>query len=143
MVDYQDGRGLMRLRTAIACHLSVSRGILCTADQVLITAGAQSAIDLAVRVLLDPGDKAIIENPSHLGIRGALKGAGAEIIPVPVDDEGLVVSEGPAFQVGARLAFVTPSNQFPLAVTMSLRRRLALLNWATRANAWISGGRLR
>ncbi|TWT15606.1 PLP-dependent aminotransferase family protein [Reyranella sp. CPCC 100927] len=137
ILDYRDGRGLKRLRVAIAGHLSVSRGVRCTADQVLITAGAQSAIDLAVRVLLDPGDAAVIENPSHLGIRGALKGAGATIVPAPVDREGLVLSGRHAPPTGTRLVFVTPSNQFPLAVTMSLPRRLALLDWAARANAWI------
>ncbi|HKU95141.1 MAG TPA: PLP-dependent aminotransferase family protein [Vineibacter sp.] len=137
ILDYRDGHGLKRLRAAIAAHLSVSRGVRCTADQVLITAGAQSAIDLAVRVLLDSGDTAVIENPSHLGIRGALKGAGATIIPVPVDSEGLVLSDRHALPTATRLVFVTPSNQFPLAVTMSLPRRLALLDWASRANAWI------
>ncbi len=136
-LDYQDGHGLHRLRAAIAAHISLSRGIRCTADQILITTGAQSAIDLAVRVLLDPGDKAIVEDPAHLGIRGALQGVGVRIIPVPVDSEGLVVKADGAFRRGARLAFVTPSNQFPLGVTMSLSRRLALLDWATRTGAWI------
>ena len=134
-LDYQDSGGLPRLRRAIAAHLALSRGLSCDPRQVLITAGAQAALDLTVRLLLDPGDRAIVEDPGHLGIRGALLGAGAEIQPLPVDDEGIVFD--PRAAAGARLACLTPSNQFPLAVTLSLGRRLALLQWAEASGAWI------
>jgi GntR family transcriptional regulator/MocR family aminotransferase len=136
MVDYQDPQGLKPLREAIAAHLSLSRGLRCTAAQVLVTAGAQSAIDLATRLLLDPGELAIVEDPSHLGFHGALKGAGVGIVGVGVDREGLRLDPA-STPAGARLACVTPSHQFPLAVTMSLPRRLALLEWARRRDAWI------
>jgi len=134
-LDYQDSRGLPRLRRAIAAHLALGRGIACTPEQVLVTAGAQSALDLAVRLLLDPGERAIVEDPGHLGIKGALRGAGAEIVPLPVDAEGLVFD--PRAAAGARLLCLTPSNQFPLAATLSLPRRLAILAWAEASGAWI------
>jgi GntR family transcriptional regulator/MocR family aminotransferase len=137
ILDYHGATGLERLRRAIAAHLSVSRGVRCSSDQILIVAGAQSAIDLSARVLLDPGDTALVEDPGHLGIYGALRGAGAKIVPVAVDREGLVISGRSHFGRKARVAFVTPSNQFPLAVTMSLPRRLALLDWAHSSGAWI------
>jgi GntR family transcriptional regulator/MocR family aminotransferase len=88
-------------------------------------------------VLLDEGDAAWIEDPAYLGARAALLGVGARLVPVPVDREGLDVAEGVARAPDARLAFVTPSHQFPLGVTMSLARRLALLEWAARAGAWV------
>jgi len=136
MTDYQDPQGLKPLREAIAGHLNLSRGLDCTAAQIIVTAGAQSAIDLAARLLLDPGELALVEDPSHLGFHGALKGAGVGIVPVAVDREGLRLDPAAAPKA-ARLACVTPSHQFPLAVTMSLPRRLALLDWARRQDAWI------
>lgn len=136
-LDYQNGKGFLPLRRAIASHIAVARGVRCNADQVLITAGAQSAIDLAVRMLLDPGDTALVENPSHLGFRGALNGAGVTCVPILVDGEGMLVSAKNPLPGNARLACVAPSNQFPLAVTMSLSRRLGLLGWAARTGAWI------
>ncbi|WP_119305152.1 MocR-like pyridoxine biosynthesis transcription factor PdxR [Dongia deserti] len=137
ILDYHGAAGLERLRRAIAAHLSVSRGIRCSSDQILIVAGAQSGIDLSARVLLDPGDTALVENPGHLGIYGALRGAGVKIASVAIDREGFAISGRSNFGRNARVAFVTPSNQFPLAVTMSLPRRLALLDWAQSNGAWI------
>ncbi|WP_051579859.1 PLP-dependent aminotransferase family protein [Pseudonocardia acaciae] len=137
LVDYQEVGGYLPLRRAIAAHLGVSRGVRCDADQVVVVSGGQSAVDLVARVLLDPGDAAWLEDPGYLGARGALLGAGAEVVGVPVDDQGLDVSAGVELCPTARLAFVTPSHQHPLAVTMSLARRLELLAWAGRANAWI------
>lgn len=84
-----------------------------------------------------PGDRAWLEEPGYLGARSALKAAGAEIVPVPVDDQGLDVDAGRARAASARLVYVTPSHQYPSGVTMSLERRLALLHWAERASAWI------
>lgn len=132
-LDYQDGRGAAPLRRAIATHLAVARGVRCLPEQIIVTAGAQSAIDLCIRVLLDPEDRALIEDPCHLGIQAALRSSGITTTTATVDSEGMVVPD----TADARLAFVTPSNQFPLAVTMSLPRRLALLDWARRADAWI------
>jgi GntR family transcriptional regulator/MocR family aminotransferase len=97
----------------------------------------QQAIDLVARLLLDPGDAVWLEDPGYLSAREAIVGSGARVVPVPVDDEGLDVAAGVARAPDARLAYVTPSHQYPLGVTLSLARRLALLDWAERAGAWI------
>ena len=93
--------------------------------------------ELISRVLLDPGDRVWMEEPGYPGARSALLGAGARIVPVPVDAEGLAVETGARGAGDARLAYVTPSHQYPLGVPMSLPRRLALLRWASRAGAWV------
>lgn len=134
---YQDSLGYRPLREAIAEHMTVTRRINCTADQIVITAGSQGALDLVARLLLNPGDPVWMEDPGYLGARGALAGAGANIIPIPVDHEGLQVETGIARCPEARLVYLTPSHQFPLGVTLSLRRRLAILDWAKRANAYL------
>ncbi len=134
---YQDSLGYRPLREAIAEHMTVTRRVNCTADQIVITAGSQGALDLIARLLLNPGDPVWMEDPGYLGARGALAGVGAKIIPIPVDDEGLNVETGIARCPAARLVYLTPSHQFPLGVTMSLARRLAILDWAKRANAYI------
>jgi GntR family transcriptional regulator / MocR family aminotransferase len=136
-MTYQDLAGYRPLREAIAEHVTVARRVNCTPEQIVITSGAQGALDLVARLLLNPGDEVWMEDPGYLGAKGALLGVGATIIPVPVDREGLVVAEGVARAPHARLAFVTPSHQFPLGMTMSLSRRLALLEWAKRANTYI------
>jgi len=135
LLNYDDSQ--QALREAIAAYLGPGRGVRCTAEQVIVVAGSQQGLDLVARVLLDPGDAAWIEDPCYPGVYGALLGAGASVVPVPVDGEGLDVAAGVARCAEARLAFVTPSHQFPLGVTMSLRRRLELLAWAGRADAWI------
>jgi len=135
--DNQDPAGYRLLREAIAAHIGVTRGVRCTADQVIVVSGAQAALDLAARILLDSGDRAWIEDPGYPGARGALAGAGAQLVPIPVKADGLDVGAGRARYPEARLAYVTPSHQFPLGVTMSLAQRLALLEWANEAGAWI------
>jgi GntR family transcriptional regulator/MocR family aminotransferase len=137
LLDYGDPAGLKALREAIAAYLGEARGVRADAGQVVIVSGSQQAVDLAARLLLDPGDRAWLEDPGYLGARGALLAAGARLVPVPVDHEGLVVADGIRRAPDARLAYVTPSHQFPLGVTMSAGRRLSLLDWATRARAWI------
>ncbi len=134
---YQDSAGYRPLREAIAAHVAISRQVHCTPGQVMIGPGSQGALDLAARMLINVGDPAWIEDPGYSGARGAFVGAGAHIIPVPVDDEGLMVSVGISRAPQARLVYLTPSHQFPLGVTMSLSRRLELLDWAKRANAYI------
>jgi GntR family transcriptional regulator/MocR family aminotransferase len=104
---------------------------------VIVVSGSQQALDLVGRVLLDPDDAVWSEDPGYVGARGALAGAGARIVSVPVDGAGLDVAAGTARCPGARLVFVTPSHQFPLGVVMSLARRLELLAWASQADAWI------
>ncbi len=134
---YQSPAGYLPLREAIAAHVTVSRQVHCTPEQIIIAAGFQGALDLAARMLINPGDSVWMEDPGYLGARGVLLGAGAHIVPVPVDNEGLVVDAGIARAPQARLVYLTPSHQFPLGVTMSLARRLAVLDWAKRANAYI------
>lgn len=136
-LTYQDPAGYRPLCEAIAEHVTISRRVRCTPEQVVIVAGAQGAFDLAARMLVNAGDPVWMEDPGYVGARGALLGVGADIIPIPIDHEGLVVAAGIELAPQARLAYVTPSHQFPLGITMSLRRRLALLGWANRADAYI------
>ena len=134
---YGDPAGYAPLREAVAAYLGNARGVRCDASQVLIVSSSQQALDLIARLTLDPGDEAWIENPGYFGARAALLAAGANVIPVPVDDAGLDVDAGKELAPSARVAYVTPSHQFPLGSTMSLERRLAILAWAQRAGAWI------
>lgn len=137
LLGYTHPAGYPPLRAQIAAYLRSARGVHCDEEQVIVVSGAQQGIDLATWLLLDPGDAVWIEDPSYLGARSALLGAAARLIPVPVDAEGLDVTSGIARCPNARMAYVTPSHQFPMGVTMSLTRRLALLQWAHRAGAWI------
>jgi GntR family transcriptional regulator/MocR family aminotransferase len=136
-LGYAHAVGLPALRAAIVRYLTTARGVSCRPEQVFVVAGAQAGLDLTCRLVLDPGDSAWIEEPGYLGARGALVGAGAALVPVPVDAEGVRVDVGAAKAPRARLAYTTPSHQFPLGMTLSLSRRLALLEWAARAGAWI------
>ena len=136
-LDYGDSAGCLELRQAIADHLQAARGTTCIADQVVVVAGAQRGLQMIGAMLLDPGDRVWLEDPGYPGARSALAQAGARIVPVRVDDQGLDVAAATRQSPHARLAYVTPSNQFPLGVPMSLMRRLALLKWAAGAGAWI------
>ena len=136
-LDYCETNGYPPLREEIAKYLSASRGVRCEASQVIVIAGSQQGLDLTARVLLDEGDEAWIEDPNYIGAKGALLGAGAKLIHVPLDAEGLCVKQGRKLSQLARLAYVTPSHQFPLGVVMSLSRRLELLEWAHQNSAWI------
>lgn len=135
--DYGDATGQLPLREAIAAHVSSARGTSCSADQVIVVAGAQQGLALVAHMLLDPGDRAAIEDPGYPGARSALVGAGAVLRAVPVDRDGLDIAALRRMAGGAKLAYVTPSHQFPCGVTMTLQRRLALLHWARAARAWI------
>jgi len=132
-----DPRGYAPLRAEIAAYLGAVRGVRCGPEQVVVVAGSQQGIQLAARVCLDPGDRAWFEDPGYPGARRALEDAGARVVPVPVDAEGLDVAAGVARAPDARLAFVTPAHQAPLGVAMSAARRLALLEWARAARAWV------
>jgi GntR family transcriptional regulator/MocR family aminotransferase len=134
---YQDRAGYLPLREAIAAHVSVARQVRCDADQVIIVSGSQGALDLIARLVLNVGDSVWMEDPGFPGARGAFIGVGANVVPVPVDDDGLIVEAGIARAPAARLVYLTPSHQFPLGVTMSLARRLALLEWANQAGAYV------
>ncbi|MFI5114396.1 MAG: PLP-dependent aminotransferase family protein [Terriglobales bacterium] len=129
--------GYRPLREAVAEYLNTARGVKCAAEQVLIVSGAQEGLDRTARVLLNPGDPAWMEEPGYPGAAAVLRAAGAQICPVPVDAEGLDVEHGIRRWPRPKLVYVTPAHQFPLGVTMSLRRRLALLEWARKAGALI------
>ena len=137
LLVYGQPAGYRPLREAVAAYLGTARGVRCEAEQVIIVAGAQQALDLTARLLLDPGEMVWVENPGYLGARGALLAAGARPVPVPVDQDGLVVERGMTLAPEARLVYISPSHQYPLGVTMSLARRLALLRWADQARAWL------
>jgi len=136
-LDYSGTAGLPALREAIAAHVSRSRGTSCSANQVIVVAGAQQGLDMIANLLLDPGEVAWMEEPGYPGARAALIAAGARIEPMPVDEQGLMIEPSTSHARPARIVFTTPSHQFPLGVPMSLPRRLALLRWARDAHAWV------
>jgi len=125
--------GYPPLRKAVAEYLGTSRGVVCSPQQIVIVSGVQEAIDLAARLLVDPGNRAAVENPCYDGATLVLSALGAEVVRVPVDSEGLSVDH--LQDSGARLVYTTPAHQFPLGVAMSLARRLSLLQWAATADA--------
>lgn len=129
--------GYRPLRELVAAYLRDARGLACTPDQVIFVGGSQQGLDLAARVLLEPGAAIWVENPGYSWAHGLFRARGARLIPVPVDTEGLDVAAAIQRYRRARVAFVTPSHQFPLGVTMSVARRLLLLKWASQHNAWI------
>ncbi len=129
--------GLPVLRAAVSRYLARFRGIRCDPDQVVIFNSSQQAINALAVLLLDRADAVWLEDPSYLGARAALALAGATIVPIPVDDEGLRVDLGVRRAPLARLAYVTPSHQYPTGAAMSINRRIALLEWSSRANAWV------
>ena len=137
LLGYAEPGGHRPLRQAIAAYLAPVRGIACDPGQVVVTSGSQQAMDLAARLLADAGDEAWTEDPAYVAGRHALAAAGLRTVPVPVDEEGLDVAAGENRAPRARLVLVTPSHQYPLGAVMSLRRRLALLDWARRSGAWV------
>jgi GntR family transcriptional regulator/MocR family aminotransferase len=130
---YGDPRGLPELRVALQGYLWRARGLRCEADDILVVNGSQQGFDLCTRLLLDPGDRVVIEDPGYNLARQAFLTAGAELSPQPVDREGMQTAALPP----ARLAFVTPSHQLPLGSILSAPRRQELLAWATRHGAAI------
>ncbi len=137
LLNYGEAAGFRPLREEIAAYLGAARAVRCEAEQVIVVSGTQQAIDLTARILLDAGDAVWTEDPGHLSSRGAFLASQAELVPVPVDAEGINVAAGKKLAPDARLVCVTPSHQYPLGVTMSLARRFELLEWASRAGAWI------
>jgi GntR family transcriptional regulator / MocR family aminotransferase len=137
MMAYGDPMGYLPLREAIAEYLSTVRAVRCAPSQILVTTGSQQGLQLCAHILVDPNERVLVEEPGYPGARQALMIAGAQIVPIPVDQEGLNVAEGIRLGRGARAVYITPSHQFPLGMTMSATRRIQLLNWAARSGAWI------
>ena len=132
-----DALGYRPLREAVADYLNGARAVNCSADQVLIISGVQQALDRAAHLLLDPGDPVWLEEPGYPGAALTFRAVGAKICPVPVDAEGLDLEAGERRWPAPRLVYVSPAHQFPLGVTMSLRRRLSLLEWARRSHTFV------
>ncbi len=135
--DYPAAQGSPALREAIAAYLRRSRGLHCAPEHLVIVNGSQQALDLTARLLLEAGATALIEDPGYEGARGAFQLAGARIVPVAVDEHGLDLAKVPARARRARVVYVTPSHQYPLGGVMPLARRLALLDWAARQDAYV------
>ena len=135
LLEHNDPFGWMPLREAIARHLYEWRGISCDESQVIVTAGGLDAFDLIGRAIMAEGDKVWIEEPGYPTARRVFALGGVSVVPVPVDEEGLVVAKGREKAPDARAAFVTPARQYPTGVTMPLARRLELLDWAAEAGA--------
>ncbi len=130
---YDQPQGYPPLRAALQSYLWRARGIRCTCDQIVIVNGSQQGMDLCARLLLDPGDRFIMENPGYLHARQSFESVGGVGISISVDQEGLQTGSLPS----ARLAYVTPSHQFPLGAVLSAARRRALLAWATSNRSYI------
>ena len=136
-LSYGPAAGLDALRESVAEYVQAFRGVRCDASQVMIVSGTQQAVDICARLLLDPGDQVLFEDPGYRTARAALAAAGAQIMPMPVDTQGAIVSEGARLSPHARLAYVTPSHQFPLGVTLSIERRMELIHWAHKNQGMI------
>jgi len=131
---YGDAMGYLAFREAISEYLGTFRSVRCDASQILITSGSQQALQICAQVLLDPGDQLLIEEPGYPGARLAFTSAGVQLVPVPVDNDGMITE-----RISRRRAavYVTPSHQYPLGMTMSAARRMSLLKWAIHSGSWI------
>jgi GntR family transcriptional regulator/MocR family aminotransferase len=132
-----DASGHPRLRRAIVDYLAATRAIRCGVDQVVVTTGAQEAFSILAELLFDPGDSVLVEEPGPRGMARAFEASGAEVVPVRVDAAGMDVSAGISMRPDARLACVTPSNQFPMGALLDMRRRMELVEWARATGSWI------
>lgn len=137
ILGYGDPQGFYKLREAVGAHLRSARGVNCTAEQIIITSGAQQALDLAARIFLSEKDSFLIENPCYKEAQNSFSATGAKIVPVSIDADGFNLANVPKTGEKAKLVYVTPSHQYPLGVTMTLARRLELIEWARKQNAWI------
>ena len=137
IMAYGDAMGYLPFREAIAEYLGAVRGVRCETSQILVTTGSQQALQISAQVLLDPKDQVWMEEPGYPGARQAFMTAGAQLIPVRVDHDGMNVAEIIRRSGNARAVYVTPSHQYPMGMTMGATRRMLLLNWAVRTGAWI------
>ena len=134
---YRNPMGSEAFRQTIARYLRTARSLRCDASQIMIVNGSQQALELTARVLLNSGDRVWMEEPGYWLARSVFALAGCRLVPVPVDEQGLSVEAGIRMSRKARAAFVTPSHQFPLGVTMSASRRFQLLEWAHNTGSWV------
>jgi GntR family transcriptional regulator/MocR family aminotransferase len=137
LLKQDDALGFRPLREAIAHDVAASRGIKCSADEVVITTGTQQSLNVIAHLVLDEGDKVWVEDPGYAAAACLFRAVGARVIGVPVDAEGIDWEAGVRSCPQAKLAYATPGCQFPLGITMSLRRRAAFLHWAQTSGSWI------
>ncbi|MDO7926072.1 PLP-dependent aminotransferase family protein [Pseudomonas sp. KFB-139] len=135
LLGYGEAAGEWRLRELVALYLRSSRGLHCSAEQIVITSGAQQAISLCAQLLLEAGDGVAVENPGYRAAGHAFAVAGGRLQGVAVDEEGMRCAD--LEHTDCKLAYVTPSHQYPTGVVMSLARRLELLAWAKKTQGWI------
>lgn len=136
-LGYDSGAGYLPLREAIADHVRLSRRVKCTAEQVIITAGAQQALFMCAHLFAKPGDQIWVENPGYGGAHAAFSTTQLDLVPIPVDEGGIDVESAIKLAPQAKLAYVTPSHQYPIGGTLDLTRRLQLLEWANEVNGVI------
>jgi GntR family transcriptional regulator/MocR family aminotransferase len=134
---YGPAEGLPELRRAVAAYIKVSRGVRCETDQVFITDGTQSSLELCARMLANPGEFGWLENPCYSGARTAFQSTGLRIVPIEVDREGMAPHEGDWHSRPPKLIYTTPSHQYPLGALMSIQRRATLIEKARECGAWI------
>ena len=137
LLGYGDAAGYMPLRIEIAEYLRRARGITCSPEQIVVTSGSQQALDLAARILINAGDRVVLEEPTYEGAREVFAAAGARVVAVPVDKEGLQVSKLPGRSSRCRAVYVTPSHQFPTGAVLSAPRRAQLLDWARTNECYV------
>jgi GntR family transcriptional regulator / MocR family aminotransferase len=135
-LNYTEPQGFLAFRCTIAEYLRNLRAVKCEPEQVFVVSGSQQGLQLIAHTLLNEGDPVCMEDPGYPGARSAFLAVGANVLPVPIDGEGMEVSKATQLPM-PKLIYVTPSHQFPLGVTMSLGRRLSLLDWAARSPAWV------
>lgn len=132
-----DPAGYLPLRKALAEFLKAARAVKCDENQLMIVTATEEVVYLAAKLLTQPGDKVLVEEPGFLGAKGAFRAAENVIVPIPVDTEGFDIEKAVGITPDAKLIFVSPSHQFPTGCTLSLKRRMELLNWAEKNNGWI------
>ena len=137
MMAYGDAMGYLPFRNAITEYLKTYRGVRCEPSQVLVTTGSQQGLQITAHALLDAGDQVLIEDPGYPGARLAFISAGAELVAAPLDDDGMIVPKTNRRRGHAHVAYLTPSHQYPLGMTMSAARRMSILNWANTTGSWI------
>lgn len=134
---YGNPAGYLPLREALHQYLTQARGVSCSPEEIIITNGSQQSLDLVSKVIFDWGDKVIFEDPGHPGAKAAFISNGVSLVPVPLDDAGLRISGLSDVESKVKAIYVTPSHQYPSGVTMSLKRRIELLNFTSEKNLWI------
>jgi GntR family transcriptional regulator/MocR family aminotransferase len=137
LLGYASAAGFTPLRKAIASYLTVSRGVQCQPEQIIVVSGIQQALHLVSQTVLKPGDAVWMEEPGYFAAQAVFEASAATLVPVEIDSDGLSVAAGIAANPEARLVYSTPGHQFPLGTTMSIVRRLELLRWAAKSKAWI------